>query len=516
MTATTQHNTPEFSVRELSSALKGVVEQAFSYVRVRGEISGLKAAPSGHTYFSLKDEEAVLAAICWRGTVSRLSHTLEDGLEVICTGKLTTYPGQSKYQLIAEKIEPAGIGALMALLEKRKQQLQAEGLFDASLKKHLPFFPKVIGVITSPTGAVIRDMIHRLRARCPVHLILWPVLVQGEHAAEQISAAIQGFNQLPSTGPIPKPDLLIVARGGGSLEDLWAFNEEKVVRAAASSHIPLISAVGHETDTTLIDFAADLRAPTPSAAAEIAVPVFYEIKATVIDYQLRLPQTTLRLIRECHHHLKGLWRGLPHPQHQLTLKQQIVDELYLRLCHAAKHRLYQLEQQISRLSNQLIHPSQIFASIHEKLHFHHTKACIAIQKYLALRQQQFSSLEKGMYCYSWEQKFTHFHQTLLQFSERQQKNFHYALRLQTQRLEQASRLLDSFHYAKVLERGFVLVRTEEGAVITRAKDFSLTQSTLLEFFDGTISLHASESTLPPSPSSKSRKAPAKKQPSLFE
>src|SRR5437588_6193585 len=273
LAAPLQSNLPEYTVSELSMALKRSIEESFSHVRVRGEISSFKRVGSGHCYFALKDAEAVLDAVCWRNTAIRLPLKPEDGMEVVCTGRLTTYPGRSKYQLVIDSIELAGIGALLRILEERRLRLAAEGLFAAERKKKLPFLPRVIGIVTSPSGAVIRDILHRLGDRFPRRVLLWPVAVQGEGAAAQIAAAIDGFNRLSSEGQVPRPDLLIVARGGGSLEDLMAFNEEIVVRAAAESAIPLISAVGHETDTTLIDFASDRRAPTPTAAAEFAVPV---------------------------------------------------------------------------------------------------------------------------------------------------------------------------------------------------------------------------------------------------
>src|SRR5271166_4757631 len=275
-------NAPEFTVSELSSALRRTVEDAYGHVRVRGEITGFRGPhSSGHCYFALKDESAKIEAVIWKGVHSRMRFKPQEGLEIIATGKLTTYPGSSKYQIVIEAIEPAGIGALMALMEERKKKLAAEGLFDAARKQELPWLPEVIGVVTSPTGAVIRDILHRLADRFPRHVLVWPVKVQGEGSAEQIAAAIRGFNALPESGRIPRPDVLIVARGGGSLEDLWSFNEEIVVRAAADSLIPLISAVGHETDITLIDFAADKRAPTPTAAAEMAVPVRSELVGQV-------------------------------------------------------------------------------------------------------------------------------------------------------------------------------------------------------------------------------------------
>src|SRR5437763_1632985 len=267
-------NAPEFTFSELSSALRRTVEDAYGHVRVRGEISGFRRAhPSGHCYFARKDENAKIEAVIWKSALYRMRFKPQEGLGVIATGQLTTYPGSSKYQIVIEALEPAGIGALMALMEERKKKLAAEGLFDEKRKQLLPWLPEVIGVVTSPTGAVIRDILHRLADRFPRHVVIWPVRVQGEGSAEQIAAAIKGFNTLPAQGPIPRPDLLIVARGGGSLEDLWSFNEEVVVRAVADSTIPLISAVGHETDVTLIDFVADRRAPTPTAAAEMAVPV---------------------------------------------------------------------------------------------------------------------------------------------------------------------------------------------------------------------------------------------------
>ncbi|HXW30695.1 MAG TPA: exodeoxyribonuclease VII large subunit, partial [Xanthobacteraceae bacterium] len=259
-------NIVECTVSELSAALRRTVEDAYAYVRVRGEVSGFRGPHgSGHAYFALKDEGARIEAVIWKSVFGRMRFKPEEGLEVIATGRLTTYPGRSTYQIVIESLEPSGIGALMALLEERKRKLSAEGLFDEARKQLLPFLPSLIGVITSPTGAVIRDILHRLAERFPRRVLVWPVRVQGDGSAEQIAAAIQGFNGLPCGGPIPRPDLLIVARGGGSLEDLWSFNDELVVRAAAASVIPLISAVGHETDVTLIDFAADRRAPTPTA-----------------------------------------------------------------------------------------------------------------------------------------------------------------------------------------------------------------------------------------------------------
>ncbi|MEY4697551.1 MAG: hypothetical protein RIT14_1979, partial [Pseudomonadota bacterium] len=283
-----QGNQPEYTVSELSGAVKRVIEGEFGLVRVRGEVGRVSRPASGHLYFDLKDDRSVIAAISWKGQLARMQIRPEEGMEVVATGRMTTFPGQSKYQLIVEDVSPAGAGALMALLEKRRAALAAEGLFDAARKKPIPFLPDVIGVVTSPSGAVIRDILHRLRDRFPRHVLIWPVAVQGEKCAPEVAAAIRGFNAIAPGGPIPRPDLIIVARGGGSLEDLYGFNEEIVVRAAADSRIPLISAVGHETDTTLIDHAADRRAPTPTAAAEMAVPVRIDLLAQCDDFGARL------------------------------------------------------------------------------------------------------------------------------------------------------------------------------------------------------------------------------------
>jgi exodeoxyribonuclease VII large subunit len=330
--APARSNLPEYTVSELSQALRRAIESGFSHVRVRGEISGWKRHGSGHCYFALKDAEAVIDAVCWRMTAQRLALKPEDGMEVVCTGRLTTYPGRSKYQLVVDTIELAGRGALLKMLEERRQRLAAEGLFAAERKRKLPFLPEVIGIVTSPTGAVIRDILHRLADRFPRRVILWPVAVQGDGAATQIAAAIDGFNRLPPGSlTVPRPDLLIVARGGGSLEDLMAFNEEIVVRAAAASAIPLISAVGHETDTTLIDYASDRRAPTPTAAAEMAVPVRLDLVAEIGSKSGRLAAGLARLFGERRLHLAGLARGLPDPHDLLGAASQRLDDRSERL-----------------------------------------------------------------------------------------------------------------------------------------------------------------------------------------
>ncbi len=304
-------NSPEFTVSELSGAVKRVIEGEFGLVRVRGEVGRVSRPASGHLYFALKDDRASLDAVSWKGQVAKMQVRPEEGMEVIATGRMTTFPGQSKYQLIVEDVALAGAGALMALLERRRMALAAEGLFDALRKKQVPYLPSVVGVVTSPSGAVIRDILHRLRDRFPRHVLIWPVAVQGQACAAEVAAAITGFNALGPGGPIPRPDVIIVARGGGSLEDLWGFNEEVVVRAAAGSRIPLISAVGHETDTTLIDFAADLRAPTPTAAAELAVPVRLDLLAGLDGRAARLSAAVARGMALRRQRVADLARALP-------------------------------------------------------------------------------------------------------------------------------------------------------------------------------------------------------------
>jgi exodeoxyribonuclease VII large subunit len=341
-------NSPALSVSELSGALKRTIENAFGQVRVRGEISGFKRHASGHCYFTLKDENACIDAVIWRSGASGLAFRPEDGAEVIATGKLTTYAGRSKYQIVVDRMELAGEGALLALLERRRKALAAEGLFDPARKRKLPFLPRIIGVVTSPTGAVVRDILHRLEDRCPTHVILWPVAVQGEGASVRIAEAIRAFPSIE-----PRPDLLIVARGGGSIEDLWPFNEEEVVRAAAESPIPLISAVGHETDTTLIDHAADLRAPTPTAAAEIAVPVRSELIAQLGELAHRAGNCLSRRVERGRERLDLTVCRWPEPQSLFAPMVQRVDELGERLPRSLAARAGSARADLNLVSGRL-------------------------------------------------------------------------------------------------------------------------------------------------------------------
>lgn len=346
-------NAAPLTITEISALLKRTVEDRFGFVRLRGELSGVKRAASGHLYCSLKDEGAVIDAVMWRGGVQRLAFTPEDGLEVIASGKLTTYPGRSKYQIVVESMEIAGEGALLALLEKTKARLEAEGLFAAERKRRLPFLPRVIGVVTSPTGSVIRDILHRLADRFPSHVLVWPVLVQGQGSAEQVAQAIRGFSSLSEQGDIPRPDLVIVARGGGSIEDLWSFNEELVVRAIAECTIPVISAVGHETDTTLADYAADRRAPTPTAAAEMAVPVRADLEATIADLANRQRRAIFRPIELGRERLEARLKRLPRPEQLLQPQVQRLDELSERLRRGLMDRAGRGREQLAGVSSRL-------------------------------------------------------------------------------------------------------------------------------------------------------------------
>jgi exodeoxyribonuclease VII large subunit len=448
MSDTALSNLPEFSVTELSAALKRMVEDEFAFVRVRGEISGLKFHSSGHVYFDLKDDKAVLNAVIWRGTVPRLKVRPEAGMEVILTGKLSTYAGTSRYQIIAEQVEMAGLGALMKLLEERRQKLAAEGLFDADRKKKLPFLPAVIGVVTSPTGAVIRDIMHRLEARFPRRVLLWPVAVQGEKAAAEIAAAISGFNAFDGRR-LPRPDLIIVARGGGSVEDLMAFNEEVVVRAAASSAIPLISAVGHETDTTLIDFAADVRAPTPTAAAELAVPVRSDLLAQTLDFERRFVRCFGKAMQDRRRQLSQLARVLPRPESLFAGPRQGLDTASEKLQHALRRNLQIHEVRFNRVGAQL------------RARMLRDRMRVTAERIVALAKR----------------------------GERAERT---KLGQARRTLDGLSRILDGISYRAVLERGFVLVRGEDQTVRRRAGTVKNGETLTLTFADGETKVVAGE------------------------
>ena len=431
---------PEYTVSELSHKLKRVVEEGFSFVRVRGEISKVTVAKSGHLYTSLKDDSSVLDAICWKGTVSKLGLKPEEGMEVVCTGRLTTYPGRSNYQMIIETMELAGQGALLKMLEERKKKLAAEGLFAPERKKKIPFLPNVIGVITSPTGAVIRDIMHRLNERFPRRVLLWPVMVQGAGAAQAVAAAIAGFNSIPEGSP-DRPDVLIVARGGGSLEDLMPFNDELVVRAAAASKIPLISAVGHETDTTLIDYASDLRAPTPTAAAEKAVPVRVELQAMLLETKQRLFISVQRLTQRNAIHLQGLGRGLGDPKRLLENAVQKVDHLSSRLEHGLASWLQKRSARLNELGAK-ISPRALVQKI----------------------------ADAGRHLKSFAERLTNAETRLLADRARSLKNL--------------SGMLESLSFERVLERGYAVVFDAKGGIVSTANAAGKEDSLKIRFKDG--------------------------------
>jgi len=457
-------NIIEYSVSELSFALKRTVEDAYGLVRVRGELSGVKRAASGHLYLALKDDKAVLDGVCWRGAATRFAFAPEDGLEVVATGKLTTFPGRSKYQIVIEQMEPAGAGALMALFEERKKKLAAEGLFDADRKRPLPFLPEVIGIVTSPTGAVIRDILHRLRERFPRRVVLWPVTVQGEGAAEQVAHAIAGFDSVT-----PRPDLLIVARGGGSIEDLWAFNEEVVARAVAASTIPLISAVGHETDTTLIDFVADRRAPTPTAAAEMAVPVRSELRSSLQALGERQINGIDRQLRHWRQAVDGLARGLPDPRMLLTLGSQRFDDLSERL---------RLRSPLQILADRAAHLDQRHARLHE-----------LTRDRLQTLNERATTLGARLSTGPIAVRVEASRPLAGRLADRLQAVVRGHIERASARLQAGAKLLESMSHERVLERGYALAHRTGDDTLVRSRDEADREPALtLEFHDGRIDL----------------------------
>ena len=442
MSEAVQTNIPELSVSEIAAALKRTVEDAFPFVRVRGEVSNLKVHSSGHIYFDLKDDKACLNAVIWRMTARRLRVKPEHGLEVVCIGRVTTYAGQSKYQLVVEQVELAGRGALMAMLEERRKKLAAEGLFDAAHKTPLPFLPEVVGVITSPTGAVIRDIMHRLNGRFPRRVLLWPVSVQGDRAVADVVGAIRGFNGLDPAKGIPRPDVLIVARGGGSIEDLMPFNDEAVVRAAYESQIPVISAVGHETDTTLIDFVADLRAPTPTAAAEMAVPVRAELMSQLMELERRRFRVLAKAVDERRKHLGHIARLLPAADELFASQRQRLDISGERLGHALAR-------------NRELHGRQ-FAAIQARL------------RDATLRRRIELGIERT--------------RTLARRLGQTRNTRFVELR---RAVESLGRMLESLSYKGVLERGYTIVRAADGSVRRRADALKTGEPISIAFADGT-------------------------------
>ncbi|PTW62409.1 exodeoxyribonuclease VII large subunit [Breoghania corrubedonensis] len=440
--AQAQTNAAEFTVSEISGAIKRTMEDTFGYVRVRGEVSGYRGPhSSGHAYFALKDEKARLEAVIWRGAFSKLKIRPEEGMEVIATGRITTFPGSSKYQIVIDSLEPAGVGALMALLEERRKKLAAEGLFDAARKRPLPYLPRVIGVVTSPTGAVIRDILHRINDRFPLHVLVWPVRVQGDTCGAEVSEGIRGFNALTPGGAIPRPDVIIVARGGGSLEDLWGFNDEVVVRAAAASDIPLISAVGHETDWTLIDHAADVRAPTPTGAAEIAVPVKAELVGIVDDLARRNGTGLLRLIQSRRTELRAAAAALP--RDLIALPRQRHDMAAGALGQALRSNTQTHRGRLQAASGRL-HPGMLRQGIHMG------------------------------------------RERLAGFAQRTGRAFDVISQRHRARLDGLSQMLDALSYKSVMNRGYAVVRDGDGAPVPRAAGVSSGMAMQIEFADGAV------------------------------
>jgi exodeoxyribonuclease VII large subunit len=493
-------NIPEWTVSELAAALRKTVEDSYGFVRVRGEVTGYRGPhSSGHVYFALKDENAKIDAVIWRTAFARIRHKPEEGLEVIATGRLTTYPNRSSYQIVIESLEPAGVGALMALLEERKKKLAAAGLFDEARKQLLPYLPTVIGVITSPTGAVIRDILHRLADRFPRHVLLWPVRVQGDGSAEEVAAAIRGFNALGASGRIPRPDLLIVARGGGSLEDLWSFNEEIVVRAAADSMIPLISAVGHETDITLIDFASDKRAPTPTAAAEMAVPVRLELLAQIEGLARRQLSCWARGLDARRTELRAAARALPGADALLALPRQKLDALAERLPRALKANAEIHHKQYLRCATRLA-PSLLRMRVRAEAErvanlISRARRCTEVhrdrrrQHYLTIGGRLDAAVRANIAAH--RQRIVRDRERVAALSERGTRGLNRLIERCFAALERADKLLGALSYQGVLARGFALVRDgAAGAPIRSAATVSTGQALDIEFADGRVAATA--------------------------
>ena len=484
-TGNAKSNQTEYTVTEISSSLKKTVEERFGHVRIRGEITGFRGAhSSGHCYFALKDDRARIEAVIWKGVANKLKHFPQEGLEVIASGKLTTYPGSSKYQVVIDNLEPAGAGALMALLQERKAKLEAEGLFAPERKQLLPYMPRKIGVITSPTGAVIRDVLHRIADRFPLHVMVWPVRVQGETTGVEVSNAINGFNAMEDG-----PDLIIVARGGGSVEDLWGFNDEIVVRAAASSDIPLISAVGHETDWTLLDLAADVRAPTPTGAAELAIPVKAELDATVASYKARLQSALSRQFEKARSNLLAAERGLASPDMLLALPRRRLDEATGRLGRgldlATRRKRTNYESVAGRLSHRGL--SSSIERNHDRLDALGRRATAAHGNKIQSTRTTLSELARRN-LNSVENKI---------------------LRIRS-RYDQANRLLGSLSYKSVLDRGYAVVRNAKDTPVASAHTIKSGEAFSVELRDGRITGVAAGGDIKPPQQNKTQKTKSDK------
>lgn len=479
-------NAPAYSVSELSAALKRTVEDAYGFVRLRGEISKVTRHASGHVYLTLKDERACIDGVVWKGVVPRLQAQPSQGLEVIVTGKITTYPARSSYQMVIETMEPAGVGALLAQLERLKAKLNGEGLFSTERKKAIPRHPSVIGVITSPTGAVIRDILHRIRDRWPCHVIVWPVVVQGEAASAQVANAIRGFNAITPGGPIPRPDVLVVARGGGSIEDLWPFNDEALARTVAAGTIPLISAVGHETDTTLIDYVSDRRAPTPTGAAEMATPVLAELKALTADFDARLKRCSGRMIEDKRVRLAHAARGLPRPQDLLADVTQRLDLASVRLGPALERNAAKHERDLvtwaSRLTPQLLRlPMDQRAARVADLG---GRIGEALKRNVVVHERQLAAIAPRLNAEALNRRRDEAGLRVGALAERASRALENALGRDAQRLDRVGRLLETLNPKRPPGPGMARVLTRDGKVVMNASELASGQSVRLAFVDG--------------------------------
>ncbi|MEO1204945.1 MAG: exodeoxyribonuclease VII large subunit [Pseudomonadota bacterium] len=506
-------NVPEFSVTELSGAIKRALEDGFGYVRLRGEVSGYRGPhASGHCYFSLKDEKAKIDAVVWRGVFSKLKVAPEEGMEVIAQGRVTSYPGSSKYQIVIDSLEPAGVGALMAILEARKKQLGSEGLFDEARKKPIPFLPGVIGIVTSPTGAVIRDMLAGFKERYPAKVVVWPVRVQGETSGEEVSAAVRGFNALPAQGSVvPRPDIIIVARGGGSLEDLWGFNDEAVVRAVADSDLPVISAVGHETDWTLIDLAADARAPTPTKAAEWAVPKYADLLAQNADLTARLRTSSIRRIEAARSSLKAAARGLPRKDNLLALPRQRFDALEQRLPKAlvasTRGHAHRVGQAAARLQPGVLRARIGIAG--DALRAASSRGREALLRIAGQRRRRLDVLGGRV---SVQPILMRTQASRVRLDGVTQRGTLAMARIADNRrrsLTAVSMLLKSLSYQGVLSRGFALVRNGDGVAQRHAAGLEAGMGLSVEFHDGRVGVIVnSDGRLPANPGAATSDVPS--------
>ncbi len=488
-------NAPEFSVAELASAIKRSLEDGFGHVRLRGEISGYRGPhASGHCYFALKDDQAKIDAVIWKGVFGRIKFRPEEGMEVIAHGRVTSYPGSSKYQIVIEAMEPAGVGALMALLEDRKRRFAAEGLFDDERKQPLPFMPRVVGIITSPTGAVIRDMLAGFTERFPARVIVWPCRVQGETCGAEVSAAITGFNALVPNGAIPRPDVLIVARGGGSLEDLWGFNDEIVVRACADSTIPIVSAVGHETDWTLLDLVADARAPTPTKAAEWVVPKYSELLAEMGDLTARLAVGMRRSLETARAHLKSAARGLPRIEDLVRNPRQRFDSVEQRLGRGLLANIRAHHTQLTRVTARL-HPRLLtvrIARLTDAVTSLGTRKSASLARLAASRRVRFEGASSRLRPAPISQRITRANDALALLQARWARALSHTLARSRQQLDARAQMLAALSYQGVLARGFALVRDGNGLMVRSAGQVTAGSALGIEFGDGTVRVQATE------------------------